>query len=65
MIRTYKTPHGWCVSDNGTWLPGVYDSKRTALSASEYTDEVLGELLSICSVDGPNRPITMRDLEEA
>jgi PhoPQ-activated pathogenicity-related protein len=64
-LRLYPDSDGtWTVSDSGSWLPGIYDSKVTAIAAAALPDAVLEDRLQpICHVDGENRPITLADVE--
>jgi hypothetical protein len=58
-VRTYCTHTGdYVVSENGTWLPGVYDSEETARYAATLSDDVLVRAQPICET----RPITRLDL---
>ena len=54
------------ISDNGGWLPGIYDSRATALCAYKtlkYDDlNKLSKL--VCREDTLNRSITMDDLND-
>jgi hypothetical protein len=43
-IRTYKISDGYVVSDQGTWVPGVYDSEETARLAGELTPVAVHEM---------------------
>lgn len=61
-ISIYRVDHGWVVADHGTWLPGCYDSEDTARAAADYSDSVLAEVETICSIHGEDRVITLTDL---
>lgn len=61
MINTYKVQDGWVVSDGGTWLPGVFDSKETAKKAALLSDDKLEELTQKINIDEA-RSINMEDL---
>lgn len=41
---TYFVKHGYVVAQDGTWLPGVYDTQVTAVKAANLPDECLREL---------------------
>lgn len=57
---------GWSVSDHQMWLAGVYDTRETAVAASELPDQVLEkDLARIYRVDGENRLVTMVDVLRA
>lgn len=58
---------GTCtISSRGGWLPGIYDSERTARYAFRFGDDILQRLSDrICRFDTENRPITMDDLRKA
>lgn len=60
-VCTHQTHHGWVVSVNEVWLPGVYDLEETARLAVDLDDKTLSELNLICRVDGQNRLITQKD----
>jgi len=38
-IRIHKTSDGYMVSDQGTWVPGVYDSEVAAKLAGEMSPD--------------------------
>ena len=63
----HKAQDGTCtISSRGMWLPGIYDSERSARYAFRFGDEVLQSLADrVCRVDGENRAITMDDLRAA
>lgn len=63
-VSVYKVDDAWVVADNGTWLPGCYDTKDTACAAATFSDSVLAAVEPICQVTGSNRPITLNDLKE-
>lgn len=60
-IRTYHTPEGWVVSDEGAWLPGVFESEETARMAASLSDKKLLCLSKTVNVIAA-RPISMEDL---
>lgn len=65
-VRTFKTERGqWVVSENGAWLPGVYESETVARQAASLSDEVLTGLGRIYRVDGEDRPVTADDLRQS
>ena len=65
MIRELESG-SYVISSRQAWLPGVYDSERTARFAFRFPDATLrGLALRICSAQGEDRPITMDDLREA
>lgn len=65
-MAIYKTDDGaYVISSRHQWLPGAYDSERTAKYAFRFPDEVLRKLTyKICN---PNtgKTITMDDLRKA
>lgn len=40
-IKTHKISDGYLVSDNGTWVPGVYESEEAAKFAGELSPEAV------------------------
>jgi hypothetical protein len=52
----------WTVAEEGAWLPGIYDSRETAVVASALNWSDLCRLGPICQADGEDRPVTMDDL---
>lgn len=54
------------ISDDGGWLPGIYDSRATARCAyvSLTYDDLYKLNEMICRVDTLNRSITMDDLND-
>ena len=66
MIRKLESHPGYVISSRGMWLPGIYDSERTARYAFRFSDqELAGVNARVCHVDSENRPITMDDLRAA
>lgn len=59
----YKHDDGtYTISSHRVWMPGIYDSKRTANYAFRFSDE---ELCSLQPYDGNSwRLITFEDLQE-
>jgi hypothetical protein len=61
----YKTEAGdYVISSRGMWLPGTYDSERTARFAFRFSDETLARIRDEVSVK-QGRPITADDLRAA
>jgi len=53
------------ISSHGVWLPGIYDSKRSANYAFRFSYELLKSISDvICTFDGENREITFYDLKK-
>jgi hypothetical protein len=40
-IRIHTTSDGYMVSDQGTWVPGVYDSEKAARLAGELSPDAV------------------------
>ena len=40
-VRIHKTSDGYMVSDQGTWVPGVYDSEEAAKLAGELSPDAV------------------------
>jgi hypothetical protein len=60
----YETDQGFSISSHGCWLPGIYDSERTARYAFRFENAVLQRLSEqICHIG--NRLISMDDLRAA
>jgi hypothetical protein len=55
----------WGVAENGGWITGIYDTRETAVAASELPDYVLESLAHIWRHDRQNRPATMLDILKA
>lgn len=57
----------YVVSQGGSWIPGVYESRETAVRATkELTPEQVQTLSArVCSVHREDRVITAADIEEA
>jgi len=67
-VAVYPVGDTWVVADDGTWLPGNYDSQATARAAAKLSYETLEVLQNrICFPPpaGEGRPITMAELEGA
>jgi hypothetical protein len=53
------------ISSRGAWLPGIYDSERSARYAFRFGDLELSRLSGrICHKAGERRAISMDDLRE-
>ena len=68
MIQAHKLEDGrFVVSENGVWVPGIYDSSATAIKAAEtLTDEqIITKLGPVYEVDGEDRPATLANVEAA
>lgn len=62
----YPVDGGFVISSGGRWLPGIYDTERTARWAFRFSDRQLQDLNDrISHKDGENRPITADDLRTA
>lgn len=61
----YKIDGGFVISSKGTWLPGSYDSERTARYAFRFKDAELHELQTRKNVEagGIGGAITFKDLK--
>ena len=67
-IETHKLDSGsFVVSENGTWIPGAFDSDSAArLAALTLSDaEIIERLGPIYHVDGEDRPVTFVDVQAA
>lgn len=65
MIHPYDDGT-FAISSHRAWLPGIYDSERSARYAFRFGDTALQALSDrICRFDGENRAITMDDLRQA
>ena len=65
-VRTSEAvPGQWVVAENGTWLPGIYESDAVARRAARLPDAALLALSHIYKVDGENRPVTAADLDSS
>jgi hypothetical protein len=66
-LTAYLVNGHWVIADKGSWLPGNYDSKKTAVEAAALDDKTLLELQdSICATGtGEGRSITHADIEQA
>lgn len=65
MIQAHNSGEGrFVVSDNGVWVPGVYDSYATAkLAAQQLKDsEIVRWLGPIYTCEGLDRPVSGTDL---
>jgi hypothetical protein len=53
------------IAADGVWVPGVYDSRATAVAvAKAFSDAEIEELFGpIYTVNGENRKVTMKDYE--
>lgn len=65
MIQAHNTGEGrFVVSENGIWVPGIYDSYETAKLAATLKDrDIIAFLEHIYSADGEDRPVTLDDVE--
>jgi hypothetical protein len=61
MIHKLEGNRGWVISSHQCWLPGVYDSERTARYAFRFNDSTLSALQQ----QRGDRLITMDDLRAA
>ncbi|GAB3251248.1 hypothetical protein [Kineosporia babensis] len=65
-LHLHTSPEGtWTVADGGGWYPGVYDSRSTAIAATELPFVQLAKLWKQHVADnGPGpRPFTIDDLK--
>lgn len=44
FVRTHKVDEGWVVSEDGQWLPGIYETSEAAFKAADLNDVQLSEL---------------------
>jgi len=62
-MAIHRVKDGYVISSRQVWLPGIYDSERTARAAFRKSDEALSALNDrICNINGENRAITAEDL---
>jgi hypothetical protein len=64
-IHTEEVDGHWVIADGSGWLPGIYDSKKTAMAARRLGWEIMEGLAHIYRFDGQDRPVTMEDLKAA
>lgn len=57
----YKVENNYVISSHGTWLPGSYDSERTARYAFRFSDSDLLRLQKQVNYKG--KQITFEDLK--
>jgi hypothetical protein len=64
MIQAHKTDENrYVVSENGVWVPGIYDSAETAKKAPKLTDEeIVTHLGHIFHADKEDRAVTLDEL---
>lgn len=64
-MAIYKTDYGtYVIASGGIWLPGGYDSFRTARYAFHFTNQELHELDMMVNKRGTDaQVITMNDLK--
>ena len=63
-IEVFDVDGRWSVAENGVWVPGLYDSAKTARRAArEFSDVELQPLDHVWRFDGLDRPATMADLD--
>jgi hypothetical protein len=66
MIHGPAPDGTYVISSHGQWLPGLYDSKRSARYAFRFDTALLQELAHrICTKAGEDRAVTMDDLRAA
>jgi hypothetical protein len=66
MITKVDAADGYVISSHGMWLPGLYDSERTARYAFRFPDATLQRLQDeINHYQRQDRSITMADLRAA
>ena len=64
-IKVTKVGGGFVVSDDGTWVPGVFDCPETAREAVSLSPGDIQRLSDrICRFDGEDRAITKDDLTQ-
>lgn len=57
----YKVKNSYVISSRGVWLPGVYDTRKTAKYASQFTYQQLAQLEES---EDPYKVITFEDLKK-
>jgi len=60
----YKVDDDYVISSHNQWLPGAYDSKRTANYAFRFPNEILYKLNNQINIT-EQRLITYKDLQDA
>lgn len=51
-MAIYKTDDGYLISSNQVWLPGCYDTERTARYAFRFPNKILYDLQEIVNPGG-------------
>lgn len=64
MIYQTDNRDGFVISSGGTWLPGSFDTVRTARYAFQFRAEDLQALQDHANKTREPRNITMQDLQE-
>jgi hypothetical protein len=60
-MSVYQTGDGFVISSHQVWLPGVYDTSRTARYALQFSDRDLSDLWDRVLSEGRGR-VTLDDL---
>jgi len=63
-IRIHKTSDGYMVSDQGTWVPGVYESEAAAKLAGELSPDTV-HFMWESVLDSGRDTATIKDVQGA
>ena len=62
ISKISKTPTGYVVSENGTWVEGVYATEEAARKAVPIAPERLSQIWAAVLANDPDGVITEDDL---
>lgn len=63
-VTTHKISDGFVISDEGTWIPGVYDTENAAIAAAGLSPESVQAMWDQVLASGRDTA-TMADVERA
>lgn len=63
-IKTHKISDGYLVSDQGTWVPGVYETEEAAKLAGELSPDAVHDMWEGVLRSGRDTA-TLKDVQDA